>query len=42
MKYFVVRDIYWFYKENETAVLIVTALFIFPLMIGVAKCLGSE
>jgi len=39
MKYFIVRDLYWFYKENETAVLAVSALFIFPLLIGVARCL---
>lgn len=39
MKYFIVRDTYYFYKENETAVLAVSALFIFPLLIGVARCL---
>ena len=42
MKYFIVRDLYWFYKENETAVLVVSALFIFPLVIGVATWLDFK
>jgi hypothetical protein len=42
MKYFIVRDLYWFYKDNEGTVLVLGALFLFPLIIGVAKCLGSE
>jgi len=40
MKYYIVRDLYWFYKENETAVLAISALFIFPLIIGVATWLN--